>query len=58
MAVSLLTIDETLSVLRISRRTLLRLRATGRLPVVKVTPGRPLFREDDVRKLIDESIVD
>ena len=56
MDIELLTIPEVLKLLRISRMTLYRQMAVGKLPHVKLG-RRVLFRKADVEKFITSKIV-
>lgn len=48
-----LTSEELCSILKISRRTLQDYRNNGFLPFIQL-PGKVLFRESDIRKVLDE----
>lgn len=48
-----LTSKELCSILKISRRTLQDYRNTGLLPFIQL-PGKVLFRESDIRKVLEE----
>ena len=48
-----LTSEELCAVLRISRRTLQDYRNNGILPFIQL-PGKILFRESDIRKVLEE----
>lgn len=53
MSDSLLTADEVIAILRVSKKTLVRMRARGTISPVEFTPGRILFRKSDVEALIN-----
>lgn len=48
-----LTSEELCSILKISRRTLQDYRNNGVLPFIQL-PGKILFRESDIRKVLEE----
>lgn len=48
-----LTSEELCSILNISRRTLQDYRNNGILPFIQL-PGKVLFRESDIRKILEE----
>ncbi len=48
-----LTSEELCSILKISRRTLQDYRNNGVLPFIQL-PGKVLFRESDIRKVLEE----
>ncbi|MDH6311008.1 excisionase family DNA binding protein [Dysgonomonas sp. PFB1-18] len=48
-----LTSEELCSILKISRRTLQDYRKNGVLPFIQL-PGKVLFRESDIRKVLEE----
>ncbi len=48
-----LTSEELCSILKISRRTLQDYRNNGILPFIQL-PGKVLFRESDIRKVLEE----
>ncbi|MDH6357349.1 helix-turn-helix domain-containing protein [Parabacteroides sp. PF5-9] len=48
-----LTSEELCSILKISRRTLQDYRNNGVLPFIQL-PGKILFRESDIRKILEE----
>lgn len=48
-----LTSEELCSILKISRRTLQDYRNNGFLPFIQL-PGKVLFRESDIRKVLEE----
>ena len=48
-----LTSEELCSILKISRRTLQNYRENGFLPFIQL-PGKVLFRESDIRKVLEE----
>jgi len=48
-----LTSEELCSILKISRRTLQDYRNNGVLPFIQL-PGKVLFRESDIRKILEE----
>lgn len=48
-----LTSEELCSILKISRRTLQDYRNNGILPFIQL-PGKVLFRESDIRKILEE----
>lgn len=48
-----LTSEELCSILKISRRTLQDYRSNGILPFIQL-PGKVLFRESDIRKVLEE----
>lgn len=48
-----LTSEELCSILKISRRTLQDYRSNGVLPFIQL-PGKVLFRESDIRKVLEE----
>lgn len=48
-----LTSEELCSILKISRRTLQDYRSNGVLPFIQL-PGKVLFRESDIRKILEE----
>lgn len=48
-----LTREELCSILKISRRTLQDYRNNGILPFIQL-PGKVLFRESDIRKVLEE----
>lgn len=48
-----LTSEELCSILKISRRTLQDYRNNGILPFIQL-PGKVLFREPDIRKVLEE----
>ncbi|MDL2265140.1 helix-turn-helix domain-containing protein [Parabacteroides sp. OttesenSCG-928-G07] len=48
-----LTSEELCSILKISRRTLQDYRNNGILPFIQL-PGKILFRESDIRKVLEE----
>lgn len=48
-----LTSEELCSILKISRRTLQDYRNNGILPFIQL-PGKILFRESDIRKILEE----
>ena len=48
-----LTCEELCSILKISRRTLQDYRNNGVLPFIQL-PGKVLFRESDIRKVLEE----
>ncbi len=52
---SLLTANEVVDLLRVSRRTLTRLVSEGKLPSIKVG-GRRMFRHDDIAVLTTSQI--
>ena len=49
---TLLTINEVAERLRVSRSTVLRLQAQGRLRPVHPTPGRTLFTEREIEAYV------
>ncbi|MDH5670779.1 MAG: helix-turn-helix domain-containing protein [Myxococcales bacterium] len=54
----LLTRSEAAKLLRVDDRTIARWDAIGRLPSVKLTPGRPgrkLYRREDLRRLVEQA---
>jgi excisionase family DNA binding protein len=53
MSENLLTSNEVMAQLRISRSTLHRLRRTGELPSVELGPRAVRFRQEDVDHLIE-----
>lgn len=50
-----LTSEELCSILKISRRTLQEYRNDGILPFIQL-PGKVLFRESDIRKVLEERL--
>lgn len=50
-----LTSEELCSILKISRRTLQDYRNNGFLPFIQL-PGKVLFRESDIRKVLEERL--
>lgn len=48
-----LTSEELCSILKLSRRTLQDYRSNGILPFIQL-PGKVLFRESDIRKVLEE----
>lgn len=50
-----LTSEELCSILKISRRTLQDYRNNGFLPFIQL-PGKILFRESDIRKVLEERL--
>lgn len=48
-----LTSEELCSILKVSRRTLQDYRSNGVLPFIQL-PGKVLFRESDIRKVLEE----
>lgn len=53
MAKRYLTSEELCSILKLSRRTLQDYRNNGILPFIQL-PGKVLFRESDIKKILEE----